>query len=51
MPSFDEQRDAHTPVEPCELPDDTQLVYVDDRDRVLEYYRYLDLADGTPEAS
>jgi hypothetical protein len=33
MPSCDEQRDAHAPVEPCELPDDIQLVYVDDRDR------------------
>jgi hypothetical protein len=33
MPSCDEQSDAHAPVEPCELPDDIQLVYVDDRDR------------------
>jgi hypothetical protein len=33
MPSFDERRDVHAPVEPCELPDDIQLAYVDDRDR------------------
>ena len=33
MPSYDEERDAHAPVAPCELPDDIQLVYVDDRDR------------------
>lgn len=33
MPSFDKERDVHAPVESCELPDDIQLVYVDDRDR------------------
>jgi hypothetical protein len=33
MPSYDEARDAHAPVEPCELPVDMQLVYVDDRNR------------------
>jgi hypothetical protein len=33
MPLHDDERDAHAPVEPCELPDDIQLVYVDDRDR------------------
>jgi hypothetical protein len=32
MPSSDERRDVHAPVEPCELPDDIQLAYVDDRD-------------------
>ena len=33
MPSYDEELYAHAPVEPCELPDDIQLVYVDARDR------------------
>jgi len=33
MSSCDEQRETHGPVEPCELPNDIQLVYVDDRDR------------------
>jgi hypothetical protein len=33
MPSFDKERDVHALVESCELPDDIQLVYVDDRDR------------------
>jgi hypothetical protein len=33
MPSCDQERDVHAPVEPCELPDDIRLVYVDDRDR------------------
>jgi hypothetical protein len=32
-PSLDEERDAHVPVEPCELPDGIQLVYADGRDR------------------
>jgi hypothetical protein len=31
--SYDEGRDTHAPVEPCELPDGIQLVYADDRDR------------------
>jgi hypothetical protein len=33
MPPYDKESDAHAPVEPCELPDDIQLVYVDDPDR------------------
>lgn len=33
MTSCDPERDVHAPVEPCELPEDIQLVYVDDRDR------------------
>jgi hypothetical protein len=31
-PSCDDERVTHAPVEPCELPDGIQLVYVDDRD-------------------
>jgi hypothetical protein len=31
--SPDEDRNAHVPVEPCELPDGIQLVYADDRGR------------------
>src|SRR5580698_7072661 len=31
--SCDTRSATHTPVEPCDLPDDLQLVFVDDRDR------------------
>jgi hypothetical protein len=33
MPQFDEERALDAPVEPCDLPDEIQLAYVDDRDR------------------
>jgi hypothetical protein len=33
MPQYGKESDAYAPVEPCELPDDLQLVYIDDRDR------------------
>jgi len=33
MPSYDEERDVHPSMDPNGLPEDIQLVYVDDRDR------------------
>jgi hypothetical protein len=48
----DTSSDTHAPVEPCELPDDVQLIYVDDRDRrrtvALEDAAGLDLNRAKP---